>query len=181
MINHGYLVHHGILGMKWGVRRFQNNDGTLTDAGKKRYKAKLSYETAREQYKMAKKFKIGGNKDKRRIAAARANMTMKKADYLYSKAKTDKAGERARDNYLSTHSGNGGLLGDKVDWSINGGYVNEMKKSMTAKYGKEYAEKQIKKAKMYTIAMVASTAAARAGMEIVKMYLENKNVIKPRW
>lgn len=31
-----YLVHHGILGMKWGVRRYQNKDGTLTAAGKKR-------------------------------------------------------------------------------------------------------------------------------------------------
>ena len=32
-----YLAHHGILGMKWGVRRYQNSDGTLTEAGKKRY------------------------------------------------------------------------------------------------------------------------------------------------
>lgn len=31
------LRHHGILGMKWGVRRYQNKDGTLTAAGKKRY------------------------------------------------------------------------------------------------------------------------------------------------
>ena len=30
------LCHHGILGMKWGVRRYQNKDGTLTNAGKKR-------------------------------------------------------------------------------------------------------------------------------------------------
>lgn len=32
-----YLEHHGILGMKWGVRRYQNEDGSLTDAGRKRY------------------------------------------------------------------------------------------------------------------------------------------------
>ena len=30
------LAHHGILGQKWGVRRYQNADGSLTSAGKKR-------------------------------------------------------------------------------------------------------------------------------------------------
>jgi hypothetical protein len=32
-----YLYHHGILGQKWGVRRFQNLDGTRTYAGQNRY------------------------------------------------------------------------------------------------------------------------------------------------
>lgn len=31
--------HHGIKGMRWGVRRYQNEDGSLTSAGKKRYKS----------------------------------------------------------------------------------------------------------------------------------------------
>lgn len=32
-----FLAHHGVKGMKWGVRRYQNADGSLTAAGKRRY------------------------------------------------------------------------------------------------------------------------------------------------
>lgn len=53
------LQHHGIKGMKWGVRRYQNEDGSLTPEGKKRYnddgeghyKKKSRYERTYDKYK----------------------------------------------------------------------------------------------------------------------------------
>lgn len=36
-MNETWIAHHGILGQKWGIRRFENKDGSLTEAGKKRY------------------------------------------------------------------------------------------------------------------------------------------------
>lgn len=41
-IYHSELMHYGIKGQKWGIRRFQNEDGTFNEAGKQRYFGKGS-------------------------------------------------------------------------------------------------------------------------------------------
>lgn len=45
------LVHHGIKGQKWGVRRYQNENGSLTNAGKKRYSSFATKRYARKAQK----------------------------------------------------------------------------------------------------------------------------------
>lgn len=48
------LRHHGIKGQKWGVRRFQNSDGSLTAAGRKRYSDGSSAEDYQNAIKKTK-------------------------------------------------------------------------------------------------------------------------------
>lgn len=78
-----FLAHHGIQGQKWGVRRFQNEDGTLTEAGKKRY------------YK--DDYKKGDIVEKRLMREAnrsekKAYKYINKAEKAEAKGKTEKAG-----------------------------------------------------------------------------------------
>lgn len=63
MSYYDYLEHHGIKGMHWGIRRFQNTDGSLTGAGRKRYgvldktREKISGAVSRHKEKQLKQAK----------------------------------------------------------------------------------------------------------------------------
>ena len=95
-----YISHHGILGQKWGVRRYQNEDGTLTDTGKKRY-AKDSADLVKQK----KHF------EKREIKYDKANLKFKKRARRLTITDTDlelkrRAGVKLAKRYRSvTRSG----------------------------------------------------------------------------
>lgn len=83
------FYHFGVKGMKWGVRRYQNSDGTLTTAGQKRYAKKqtsLAKKDAKE-YARAKMFYGEGAGVRRRLI----NNTVKQRskDPTYKKAFDD--------------------------------------------------------------------------------------------
>lgn len=68
------LYHHGILGQKWGVRRFQNKDGSLTSAGKKRYNTEDTPDKG-ETFE-AKKQRIIASADSKELREFASNLSL---------------------------------------------------------------------------------------------------------
>lgn len=83
------LMHWGIKGMKWGVRRYQNKDGSLTPAGKKRYDkemAKLKEEEKIAKNKLRTQAKLNKLDEKRKeIEALKSGKPVAKSTKQHSK------------------------------------------------------------------------------------------------
>lgn len=150
------IYHYGILGMKWGVRRYQSRDGTLTNAGKKRYN--------KEMAKIKTKEKVLKNKQK----------TKEKIDKLNAKKKSVEELENKFNNSIkSKQKPNTKSIKDYSDEELRT-MVNRMRLEQDFN---NLSPKQVSKGKAFVDRVVKNVvvpAAEDMGKQIVKSFLTSK-------
>ncbi len=170
------LYHHGIKGQRWGVRRYQNEDGSLTPAGEKRYaiqEAKSQLKATKEKYKQANKelmrqpiFASRDNMRKKEEAKKRrdeAEMEMIDAKANLAKAKKGEKGEfKSYRNSMRKY----GLPGSSFDMA-NDNKAAKVYDRIAVKKGEEYAKKVEKSVRNQLVANVATSAAVTLGATAV--------------
>ncbi len=114
------LSHHGIKGQKWGVRRFQYSDGTLTPAGKERYRTTSNrQDTLKAAYHYANKYY--SDKKYREMADNALNKYMEEnrelGDSIDSYNNACKSLQTAFDKYANMYEANNRLFdGDGTEF-----------------------------------------------------------------
>ena len=144
----GELYHHGIKGQKWGVRRFQNKDGSLTPAGKKRYDEPNVGRKASESVTIdGQSFKVYGRNNKQY-----ADKVAKKAkDMGATVSRESKSKEPKKYKIPENKSLHRLKLEEKY-----------MKNGMTREQAEQAAAKRIRTEKFVAAAAVVTVASAVA-------------------
>ena len=95
-----YLAHHGVKGQRWGVRRFQNPDGSLTEKGKRRMKTlqgksdKLDAKKAKYDDYITKHQNKEAKIDRKKIKVGSKLNPLKEIDAEYARSLAEKVDKR---------------------------------------------------------------------------------------
>lgn len=158
------LYHHGIKGMKWGVRRFQNADGTYTESGRQHYgfgdrrrRTDMPYEEARKKARESGKFRNFIEKRKR----AKAQKVLNKLNSMSgSRLKRMSANQRQS------------LESAKAYWSaVANGKTPSQNRNIIKRY---YDKKRMSSAPARVASNVASNIALGTAIEVGKHYVVKK-------
>ena len=121
------LYHHGVKGMKWGVRRYQNADGSLNAAGKKHYQKKADRSAARSRAyaSVSNKYNRFGTRIFSDSYRTKANRARIKSEYMSAKASGDSDRIKQAKNIYGKEIAKTILLRD----SVRGTYARNIARS----------------------------------------------------
>lgn len=153
------LQHHGIKGQRWGVRRFQNEDGTRTDAGKKRYSSDNA--KAKKADREIAKIKSNTSKELDSIYETKR----KELDSLYEKAmKEDPDLDYEKSAWKKINS-------IEADLGIKGRNVLEKSDSEIERIARDYADNYFSKHESLSVNDL-SKKFINSGSEVVAVLLD---------
>ena len=161
------LCHYGVLGMKWGKRKFQERGGSYTKKGLKVFENKMNkYESANQKVKSLKK---SGNKDEYRLAKGERRSAKNDLNKSYKQLKADYRADKGKRLYQ-----NGKTITENA---AAHGYAEA-----AVLIGSRIAQRMIARhVGNYKVANLASNAIAIGGTAVnailaAKTYTQNKNL-----
>jgi hypothetical protein len=177
------LFHHGIKGMKWGIRRYQNYDGSYTQEGVRRYGvAKEKYDTAKSKYKSVKESYKSGESTKAEVKKAKNDLkkSKKSMNAHYDQLSRDKKADKGKELYSQGKTITGNVIQTSVVETLRlfaGVGVANLAGSAVASIGEKYVGSAMaSQLGRMTAVGLSAAALAGSGALYIKKSMENENL-----